>query len=520
MKSWLLVMLSLAVPGGLFAVEQSATAADAGDVAFANSGAPGAQADFLRGLALLHDFEYPTAAESFRLAQAADPGFAMAYWGEAMTYTHPVWFQQDLPAARAALARLGATPTERAAKAPTERERAYLHAVEVLYGEGSKEARDVLFADAMAAVHDRYPDDVDATAFTALALLGTAHQGRDFTIYMRAAALLEAVFPTHPRHPGVLHYLIHCYDDPVHAPLGQRAARLYGEVAPGAGHALHMTSHIFLSLGLWPDVIRANEQAIAVVNAQRAARSKPRGDCGHYPTWLHYGLLQVGRFDDARAALAACRTSAFAEPFVSAGPMDARTDRLEEYAIMRAQQVASGDALPPAGQALAADAELVAARFTLAYADTLAAGAAGDAAHLEQAVAQLRLLERDVLAAIAADQEANPSRQIRAEVIGLQAEALTLATAGARPAAITLLEKAAAREEAMPIEFGPPYVEKPSRELLGDQLLAAGRAAEAVAAYQRALARAPGRAVSLAGLRRAEAALTATSPRVAAATKP
>ena len=171
----------------------------------------------------------------------------MAFWGEAMTYTHPVWIQQDLAAARAVLARLGATPEARLAKAKTERERDYLRAVEILYGDGTKEERDFRYADAMAALHQRYPDDVDATAFYALSLLGTAHEGRDFAIYMRSAALLEEVFPTHQHHPGVLHYLIHSYDDPVHAPLGMRAARLYGSVAPNAGHALHMTSHIFVA---------------------------------------------------------------------------------------------------------------------------------------------------------------------------------------------------------------------------------------------------------------------------------
>src|SRR4029078_3093315 len=120
--------------------------------------------------------------------------------------------------------------------------------------------------------------------FYALALLGTAHHGRDFATYMRAAAVLEEVFPAHPRHPGVRPYLIHCYDDSVHAPLGMRAARLYGAVAPDAGHALHMTSQIFVALGMWDDVIDVTKRAIAVVNQQRAERSKSPQNCGHYPT--------------------------------------------------------------------------------------------------------------------------------------------------------------------------------------------------------------------------------------------
>jgi len=238
-----------------------------GDVAFANSGAAAAQQAFLQGLALLHDFEYSPAAEAFRQAQAADPDFALAYWGEAMTYNHAVWMEQDAGAARAVLARLGPTPEARAAKAPSAREKAYLHAVETLYGEGSKEERDVRYSAEMAALHARFPDDVDATAFYALSLLGTAHNGRDYAIYMRAAALLEDVFPTHRQHPGVLHYLIHSYDDPIHAPLGLRAARLYGGIAPNAGHALHMTSHIFIAMGMWDEVIHANVEAMRTVTS-------------------------------------------------------------------------------------------------------------------------------------------------------------------------------------------------------------------------------------------------------------
>src|SRR5206468_11198059 len=141
--------------------------------------------------------------------------------------------------------------------------------------------------------------------------------GRDFATYMRAAALLEDVFPSNQHHPGVLHYLIHSYDDPIHAPLGMRAARLYGAVAPDAGHALHMTSHIFIALGMWDEVIDANRRAIDVVNRQRAADSKPATPCGHYDMWLHYGYLQPKRLDDARKSLDACGERALAQKFVS-----------------------------------------------------------------------------------------------------------------------------------------------------------------------------------------------------------
>ena len=88
-----------------------------GQVTFSNSGAAAAQQDFLTGLAQLHNFEYGPAAEYFRKAQQIDPNFAMAYWGEAMTHTHPVWMEQNAEAARAVLQRLGPTPEARLAKA-------------------------------------------------------------------------------------------------------------------------------------------------------------------------------------------------------------------------------------------------------------------------------------------------------------------------------------------------------------------------------------------------------------------
>ncbi len=473
---------------------------DVGEIAFANSGAAEAQAPFLRGLALLHNFEYPFAAEEFRKAQELDPSFAMAYWGEAMTHTHPIWFQQDLEAARAVLQRLGATPEERLAKAGTERERDYLRTLDVLYGEGSKNERDFLFADAMAALHARYPDDVDAAAFHGLAILGTAHQGRDFATYMRAAAVLEEVFPANRNHPGVLHYLIHSYDDPLHAPLGLRAARLYGAVAPNAGHALHMTSHIFVAMGMWDDVIDANRRAVDVINRQRAARGRQKADCGHYPTWLHYGYLQKNDSEAARKALDACRAAALESEFQSAGPMDSRSGRVNEYADMRAHHVAAGHALSAAdaGAKIPDGAPFLDARYTVAYGDVLAAAQRKDAAALKTAVPRVRALHAEVVAAKKNDD--NPSARMRAGVMLQQAEALLLAADGKQNEAIALLEQAKKTEESMPFDFGPPAVAKPASELLGDHLLAAGRIADAEAAYRSALARVPGRTVLVSAL--------------------
>src|ERR1700675_1941544 len=256
-----------------------------GTIHFPNSVAPRAQPDFMRGLLLLHSFEYDAARLAFQAAERADPKFAMAYWGEALTYNQTLWAEQDLDAARAALAKLAATPELRAAKAGTERERAYLESVEQLFGNGDKTQRDEKYSVALGALASKYPDDLDARAFYALSILGLTNGRRNHANYKRAAAEAEAVYEVDKHHPGALHYLIHAYDDPIHAPLGLRAARLYGKIAPAAAHAQHMPSHIFFALGMWDEAIAANVASLKI--------SRAEGDGGYHALlWLTYAYLQ------------------------------------------------------------------------------------------------------------------------------------------------------------------------------------------------------------------------------------
>jgi tetratricopeptide (TPR) repeat protein len=248
-------------------VAQSQT--NLGHIEFPTSGSPPAQKHFVQGMLLLHNFEYDDAREEFQAAGKLQPDFALAYWGEALTHTYTLWMGQDLPAARAALQRLAPTPEGRRSKAPTEREKDYLDAVELLYGEGDKPARDRAYAEAMGRLHKKYPDDLEAASIYALALMGTCEGDRDFSIFMQAAAVAEEVFAKNPQHPGAIHYLIHAYDDPIHAPLGLRPARVYANVAGSASHAQHMPSHIFFALGMWDEAIAANEFSVAVADERR-----------------------------------------------------------------------------------------------------------------------------------------------------------------------------------------------------------------------------------------------------------
>lgn len=447
-----------------------------GTISFPNSGNAGAQAPFIRGVLLLHSFEYQPAAESFRQAQAADPAFALAYWGEAMTYNHPLWQQQDRDAALKALLRLGPTPAARAEKAPNDRERQYLGAVETIYaGSPDKHDRDQAYMRAMERLSNAYPDDMEARAFYALAILGSRDGVRDFATYVRAAATVQPVFDANPDHPGAAHYLIHSFDDPVHAPLGLPAARKYSSIAPAAAHAQHMTSHIFVALGMWDDVVKANERADAQQNADNAKRGVRPSVCGHYTSWLQYGYLMQGQTTKAEAMMDRCFERMSDKP--TSGEIAAFTD-------MRARQILdtqnwslaerwtrdiSGTATP--------------ASYEYQFTNAFAALQRGDAGPARTFVA----MPEPKLPGVA------PLFQ---ELRGMLAIATGKADDG-----VATLRAAADGEDAMPFEFGPPAIAKPTAELLGEQLLTLGKKDDARAAFERAAQRTPGRTAVVAGLK-------------------
>jgi tetratricopeptide (TPR) repeat protein len=474
----------------------------------------GAERAFVRGVLLLHLFHYEEAAEAFEAAERLDPSLAMAYWGEAMTHTHGVWNDQDLDAGRAALARLGATPAARAARAATERERGYLHAVEVLYGDGPKARRDTLYADAMADLVRQYPGDDEARAFYALALLGLNQGVRDSSTYLRAAAIAESVFARNPHHPGAAHYWIHGMDDPDHATGALPAARALSEIAPDAGHAQHMTSHIFMALGMWDDVVRANENATRVVDRARAAAGRPPARCGHYLLWLEYGYLQQGRHDDAAAILDECIAASSRGDPVSLDPDNSTLGSAvamwshflvdtEGWATDRAgwsPEFGSSD--PP--------------RVTWAFTSALAAARRGDditarARFRDFGAAKARMENR--LAGSTVPDEVEYQKGLAILDLELQAVVGLAEDAGSSDRALSLLRRAADLEDGLAYAFGPPVLVKPSRELLGEVLLQAGRPAEAREAFQAALRRTPRRALATRGLAQATAAIRKSDAR-------
>jgi tetratricopeptide (TPR) repeat protein len=493
------------------AVNVGGQTARVGTVVFPNSGAAAAQASFLYGLAQLHNFEYDDAARAFREAQQIDPAFTMAYWGEAMTRNHPVWMEQDLGGARRILERFAPTAALRLQKAGSERERAYLAAVEVLFGAGDKRERDIKYLDDMRRLRATYPEDIEASAFYALALLGSAHEGRDEAIYIQAAAVLEELYATHPDHPGVAHYLIHSYDDPVHAPLGLRAARKYFAIAPEAPHALHMTSHIYLAAGMWDDVVAANERATQVA-AQRAAKDgRIAGGCGHPNMWLMYGYLQQGRVSAAKRILDGCRTIATSARGTALrapeqDPLDPDNIPAGSYIQMWSRFVLDTDGWR--SEVIAEEiplGNLAGARFTRAFVRAIAAARRNDASALRDSAREVTNARDDLERVLADRRETADQYRRRADVLAKEIAALSLLAAGNADGAIALLRDAAAEEGRMRVEFGPPFVDKPAAELLGETLASAGIHSEAVAAFRTALKSAPNRTPALLGLARAAA---------------
>jgi proline-specific peptidase len=456
-----------------------------GVVHFPNSAGPAAQPAFLNGVRLLHSFEYGSAAEAFREAQRMDRSFALAYWGEALTHFHLLWEEEDLPAARAVLQRLAPSPAARRASAPSERERLYLDAVERLAGEGSKPARLRAYADAMGRLAQRHPDDLEARALYALAILGTQDGSRDVPTYMRAAAVAEEVFAEQPRHPGAAHYLIHAYDDPAHAPLGLRAARVYADLAPDAPHALHMPAHIFLALGDWDRVIALNR---ASAEAARAGMAAGGGDGlgarNHALYWLSYALAQLDRFDEARQVVAFLENDA-----QSSGNGGTRW----HATAARAALLVDLDTPDPETIRAAVAVESGSGAAVASYlAATLAARQQGSP----------ELTERLPVASI------SPNASPAVRVMELERLAIALMDSGTLDSTITLLERAAEIEDEMPIQFGPPVVVKPAHELLGEVLLRAGRVERAADEFRRALERTPNRRRARQGLEAAERAFS------------
>ena len=457
--------------------------------------APTAHTEFQTGVTALHNFEYEEANAAFLEAQKIDRDFAMAYWGEAMTYHQILWQNEDVAAGRRVLERLAPTPAARAAKGVTARERGLLAAVDALFGAGDATARRAAHAAAMARLHEQMPDDPDVASFYALALLGTAarglaasadaHEGHSAALagsvtQTRVTAILEQVLRAHPKHPGALHYLLHNNDDPAHARLALSAARTYATVAPASSHALHMPAHIFVQLGRWQDAARSDRAAYDASAAWvTAKRLPPAMRSYHALAWLQYELLQLGRHAEARETLAQI------EPVVKTTG-DLRL--VSELASMRARYVID----TRRWDLLARERNFgnVNELFAIGMSAALARNTGG---------AQLA---RQALAERATAEQEGDMRPVIA-IMEREVAALIELAAGRQDRAVEILRAAMAAEQRLPAPLGLPKPVKPAGELLGEVLIEMGRPREAIAPFQDALRRNANRTLSVLGLARA-----------------
>jgi tetratricopeptide (TPR) repeat protein len=477
-------------------------AKELGSINFPTSAKPAAQAAFLTGTKALYNFEFDIAAEAFQEAQKADPSFALGYWGEAMSYNHPLWAQQDLAAARKVLERLAPTAAARAAKAPAGKERELIEAADVLFGAGDKLTRDIAYSQALGRMHAKYPADDEVAIMYALSLLGTARPGEKNTrSAMQAAAIAQDVFQRHPQHPGAAHFIIHAFDDPDHAILALPAARAYSKIAPSAAHALHMPSHIFVQLGLWDDVVASNIVAYKAADDLATRKNLPRGrEDFHTLSWLQYAYLQQGKFEDAERALATAKAVADKDP--SPGVRDG-------YAAMKARQVVESEKWEKlalsAGPVRDGGAPGYDGSAAYVFAAGVSAANLGDLATANLAVDKLKAMRTQ------AESGSNAYRAKPFAIMEKEVAAVVAFTQKDLTTAEKLLKEAIDIELTLDAPSGPAEPIKPSFELYGQILLGANRPADAAAQFQQALNRMPNRRASVEGLKRATTKTTSTS---------
>ncbi len=467
-----------------------------GSVHFPITTSRSAQRDFDRAVALLHSFQYEDAERAFASLAAADSSCAMAYWGVAMSNYHPIWG----PVSRADFER-GRAAAERARGlgGRTGREQAYIDAIASYYqgGDGVDPARrKAAYEEAMARLHDRFPDDVEGTVFYALAILGNAPAGdRTYARQRRAAELLGAVLPKAPGHPGIAHYLIHSLDYPTLAQQALPAARAYSKIAPASPHAQHMPSHIFTRLGLWRESIRSNLASEAAARRLMAAThpGATHVDGLHAMDYLAYAYLQLGQDAKARQVVERVRsvTKVDQETFSAAYAFAAVPAR---YALERHDW--AGAARLEVAPAWFPWKDFPWAEALTWFARGIGAARAGDVESARAALARLDTLH-ETLTATKQGYDWASQVDVQRRAVGAW-----IARAEKRDDdAVAQLRAAADLEDALDKHPVTPGALLPAREQLGDLLMDLGRREEAAEAYQAVLKLAPGRRNSLLGLK-------------------
>ncbi len=483
---------SLLMPGGRVAGGQEhgnhGVKGSLGTVEFRVSCTTEAQESFTRGVALLHSFTYEESAGAFREAAAKDSRCAMAHWGLAMTEYHQLWE----PYAEPAELQRGSAEIRKARelKPGTPREKDYVEALGVFYDgweQRDHAARAKAYRDAMESVHERNPKDQEAAIFYALALVATAApEDKTYGNQREAVAILEPLFAARPDHPGVAHYLIHAFDNPVLASRGLAAARTYSKIAPDLPHALHMPSHIFTRLGLWEDSISSNLAAVAA-----ARKHGDQGEEFHALDYLVYAYLQLGRNDEAEKirdhlpTVGNVMSSSLFKINYARAAIRARC-ALEQQHWTEAENLAPDAEVQPQVAAISH------------WAAALGAAHTGNLQAARQHTEQVRRLSAELR---------EKGDAYWAEQVAIQGEEAGGWVAFAEHRtydALRLLRMAADHEDATEKHSVTPGAVRPARELFGVLLMEMHQPKEALIAYRQVLAVAPGRRNALKGAAEAE----------------
>ena len=474
-----------AVPVASAQDHQHDHAEEVGAVAFSVSCNAEAQTRMNRAVAMLHSYWFPAARETFESVVQADAGCGIAYWGVAMTHF-------GNPMAAGSTAEGQAAGWEAAQKAASiggrsDRDRAYIDAAVALFRDHAtvnNRTRMQRYEAAMKRIVDQFPQDTEAQIFHAMFRVANAPPtDLTFAQQKEAAQLLTKLYREQPKHPGLAHYIIHAFDSPPLASLALDAARQYAQIAPAAPHALHMPSHIFTRLGYWDESIRTN---------RRSADLEPTpGGKSHPLDYLVYAYLQQGRDDAALAAMKEIGGNISGEYIAgalgsyNALAMPARFAlERDDWKTAAALKVTTAS---PAPEALA----------VTHFARGLGAARLGDVATANAEIAALARIVADLTA------RKDPYWPIAVDVQRLAVSAWVAQSEGRRADALRLAREAADREEQVekhPVTPGPLI---PARELLGDMLMAHNEPAQALAAYEAALAREPGRTRTMLGAARA-----------------
>lgn len=479
------LIFALVFAASLFNTSFGADFEQIGNFDFPTSGSSAAQEHFLLGVGYLHSFGRTQARAEFQKAQELDPDFAMAYWGETFTYQHPFFGPKDDRPGQA-LMRLGTTHEARLAKAPTAKEKGYLRAAEAYaLTDGGMAERRTAWMHAMAELYRSYPDDDEVKAFYTVSMLaGATAAGSDrIRINMQAGAMALQLFRKNGDHPGAPHYVIHAFDDPLHAPIALEAASKYASIAPAVSHARHMPTHIFIQHGMWDEVSQWNESAF---NAG-VALWKPGdtvGDLNHSSDWGQYGDLQRGDLERSNLWIAR------AKEVLKNNPGDGRSDGTVR--IMQARHIIESQQWQT--QAFSDD---------LNVNELLALGLS--AANLGELGLANQVATR--LDSLSADSPNNGALKIASlEVSALtllkEASAKPMVDVAKRQQAMALLTEAVELTKTQRPPNGAANPLKPVHELAGEQLLEIGEFEAAAQLFEESLLRMPNRPLSLLGAAR------------------